>query len=146
MLQAHGQHAVECGLLPLPVQILPACHDARGARHVVIDARHRQTTLFAAGSALAAEDLGVDEHLARGVVFGHVDDDEALVPIDLGRGQADARRGVHSLEHVIDTAAQGRVKHAHRLRFGTQPRIGIFEDGQQCHARSRLQIAAKVLG
>jgi len=57
------------------------------------------------------------------------------VDIDLGRGQADAGRVVHGLEHVDDQAPQGVVDLPDRLGDGPQARIGEFQDGELGHGR-----------
>jgi hypothetical protein len=45
----------------------------------------------------AAGDLGIDEDAQVAAVLAHVDDDDLLVDVDLGRGQAHAGCGVHGL-------------------------------------------------
>ena len=63
-----------------------------------------------------------------------IDDDDAFGHGDLDRGEADARRVVHRLQHVIHERAV-RVRDAafDRRGFLFQARIGRDEDGTQCH-------------
>ena len=55
---------------------------------------------------------------------------QPVMPVHLGRGQADARRRVHGLEHVGDLLLQGGIERRDGRGPGAQPRIGIFEDGE----------------
>jgi hypothetical protein len=67
-----------------------------------------------------------------------VDDDEPLVDIDLGRGQAHAGRLVHGLRHVGDQPLQPLVEARHGTGDGLQARIGVLDDGKQSHFRNLL--------
>ena len=53
-------------------------------------------------SPLGFDDFRVHEGLELVASFRDIDDDDALVHIDLRRGEADARRGIHRLSHVLD--------------------------------------------
>ena len=66
-------------------------------------------------AAFPGNDLRVDQHPRLITFLGHVEDQQLLVHVDLGRGEADARRGVHGLEHVIDQGLQGRIEHGDRF-------------------------------
>jgi hypothetical protein len=59
--------------------------------------------------------------------LGDVNHDDALVHIDLGRGEPDPRGGVHGLGHVVDEFADPVVDQLHRLRDGVQACIGIVQ-------------------
>jgi hypothetical protein len=107
--------------------------NALGARHVVVDARHREAAFLARREPVAREDLGVDEDLAPVLVLRDVDDDEPEVPVDLRRREPDARGRIHRLEQVVDALFQRGVEHGDRSRLGAQPRIGIFEDRKPGH-------------
>ena len=75
----------------------------RAARvDLVVVAGDRKAAFLALGLAFGREDLGVDEHPQVVAGLGNVDDDDALVHVDLGGGQADAGRRVHGLGHVAD--------------------------------------------
>ena len=62
------------------------------------------------------------------MLVGRVDDDHALVLVDLGRGQADAFGAVHGLEHVVDEPADSRIDGVDRTGDLVQARIGVAED------------------
>jgi hypothetical protein len=71
------------------------------------------------------------------LLLRHVDHHEALVHVDLAGGEADAGRGIHGLEHVIDQALECRRGNSCRVNrpgHGAQAWIGEFEDGQLGHA------------
>ena len=55
----------------------------------------------------------------------------ALVDVDLRRGEADARRGVHGFGHVADQLDDLGRDRGHRRRHLAQPRIGILENMEQ---------------
>ena len=66
-----------------------------------------------------------------------------LCDVDLGGGEADARRRVHGFGHVADELDQLRVEVGDRRCNFSKTRVGVFEDGQECHslpnARYRMQ-------
>src|SRR6185369_3098341 len=95
MLDAHTQQAVEIALVRGAFGILVAQAHAFGARHIVVDARHRQAAFFAGGLALARQDFRVDEHLRLVLLLGNVDHVELVMPVHLGRRKPDARRRIH---------------------------------------------------
>ena len=53
-------------------------------------------------SPLASTISGFTKTLKLVACFRDVDDDHALVDVDLRRGEPDARRGIHGLGHVLD--------------------------------------------
>ena len=63
------------------------------------------------------DDLGIDEHqlLLRVLALAQVDHRYALGHAHLRRGQPDALRGVHGLEHVGHQLAQFGVELGHRF-------------------------------
>ena len=50
--------------------------------------------------------------------------------VHLGGRQADARGGVHGLEHIGDQLLERGIEAAYRLGAGPQPRIGKLQYGQ----------------
>ena len=63
------------------------------------------------------------------LVLAHVDHQQAQVHVDLGGGQADARRVVHGLEHVVDQLANAFIHGFDRFCHGAQAGIGELDDG-----------------
>ena len=57
--------------------------------------------LIVSGLSGLLQDLRVDQHQLFFAVLGDIDDDDALMNVDLGRGQADAFLRVHGFEHII---------------------------------------------
>jgi hypothetical protein len=137
-LVLHADRSESLGL-PLPwlaVAVEEAHRDPAGPLDVFREAGDRQATFLAELAAVAGHDLRVDEHARLVLVFGHVHDQQPQVHVHLGRCQANARGGVHGLEHVIGEPAQF-VGHAlDRPGFRAQPRVRVLEDGQERHAMS----------
>jgi len=67
--------------------------------------------------------------------FGNIDNDDALVDVDLGRRQADSGGRVHGLGHVVDQFADARIDCGHRLGDGVQAGIGIMQDIESGHKK-----------
>ncbi len=107
----------------------------------------RQATLAEALLAFLRDDLRVDEHaqIARLVLAGDVDHEQAQALADLRRRQAHAGRGVHGLGHVLDQLADAVVDRGDGLGFLAQPRIGVVEDGANGHG-STCKNAAQLEG
>ena len=78
-------------------------------------------------NTLAARDeLGVDQHVQLVARVGGVDDDHALVHVDLRGSQADARRGVHRFGHVGDELAH-ELRRAVGHREEARPHLAKVE-------------------
>jgi hypothetical protein len=135
VLDAYREEAVGLELERLAVTVERAHGDTLGALHLVEDARHRQAAFLAFLGARRCDDLGIDEHAQRVVGLGDVDDDHALVDVDLGGGQPDAGRGVHRRGHVVDQFADARVDFLHRLGDGVEARIGVVQDIEYGHKK-----------
>ena len=86
------------------------------------------------------DDLRIDEHDQRVAPLGHVDHDDLLVHVDLGRGQADAGRGVHGFGHVGDELLQRLVEDGDRGGDLVQPGIGVAKDVQDGHRRGQFHL------
>ena len=79
------------------------------------------------------------ERLRRLVLLGEIDHDDALQHADLAGGEADARRVMHRLDHVVhqlrgcasSTVATGRADEP-------QARVGQDENGTDGHDALRL--------
>ena len=60
--------------------------------------------------------------------FGDIEHEHALHLADLGRGKADARRGVHRLQHVVHQRADLVVDGGDRAGFLAKPFVWQNED------------------
>jgi hypothetical protein len=92
-----------------------------------------RTRILAHRLAFAPEDFRIEEDPGLALVLGHVNDDEPVMPVHLGSGQADSGGGIHGLEHVGDLALQRRIEHGHRRCLGAQPWIGILKNCELGH-------------
>jgi hypothetical protein len=70
-----------------------------------------------------------------------VQHDKALGDTDLRRGQADAGRVIHGLQHVVGQPAKFVAEVGDRFSDLLEPRIGVNED-RQFHARGFSDPAA----
>jgi len=109
MLQASGEETLGFDLLPSAGFVEVADLDDGGAGDVGVLAGEREAAFFPGREFLAGgDDLWVDQGAwGRLVVRGQVDDDQPQALVDLGRGEADAGRGVHAGEHARDKVADG---------------------------------------
>ena len=81
--------------------------------------------------AVGHHDLRVDEDHGLVLLFADVDDHEPAVVVHLAGGQADARRLVHGVEHVVEPGLErgiGDQCGVDRLRFGPQTGVGEFKN------------------
>ena len=62
-----------------------------------------------------------------------IEHDDALLHPDLRRGEADARRRVHGLEHRIHQAPRRVVDTGDGFRLALEAWIGRGDDGKQRH-------------
>ena len=83
----------------------------------------------------APQDLGIGdlERLRRLALARAIDDDDAQRLADLGRGEADARRLVHGLQHVGHQPLDARIDAHDRLRLHLEARVGRGDDRQDGH-------------
>ena len=139
-------------LVELAIHILSANGNFARARDVLAKFGNAQAAFVLRVTAFGVDDLGIRQHQLGFRIFfeGHVDDRQALGDADLRRSQADAVRGVHRLEHVVDEFLQFVVEDGHRLGALLQHRIAKFYDGVD-HSGFRgsvlfqlLQIAFKI--
>ena len=110
---------------------MPFHRRARRPGHRGVEARHRQAALFLQLHALALDELGVDErHQAVcGAAAGDIDDEHPQRHTDLRRGQPDAWRGVHRLDHVLHERRDVGADVGDRLGLAVQHLIAEFHDG-----------------
>src|SRR4029077_17072499 len=104
--------------------------DPGGPPDVVVVAGHRQAALLGLGFAFGGDDRRIDENLQVVARFADVDDDDPLVYVDLGRGQAYARGGVHGFGHVGDQFTDVGGHRGDRGGVLAQPGIGVLQDVQ----------------
>jgi len=143
VLDADREGALGGKLKRLAALVLRANGYLGGAGHFVVVPRNRETALLGFQFAFAGNDLRVDEHLEIVSRFGDIDDDDALVDVDLRRRQPDARRRVHRLSHVADELLDIRRDGRNGRRDLLEPRIGVFEYVELRH-RSRLACQMQV--
>jgi hypothetical protein len=67
------------------------------------------------------------------VFLRYIDDQYALMDVDLGGCQADAGGVVHGFKHIVYQSARGGGYLGHRFGLGAQARIGKFEYFKYCH-------------
>ena len=145
MLQADRQQPVDLAVLDLAVGVPPARAHPIGAQHLGILLGDRQAALLVGHQGFALlEDLRIDEHprvpdrLALLILFLlEVDHEQADRYPDLHRGQPDAGRVVHRLEHVGDEGLELGIEILDRSRGLAQDRIGNADDRKNGHRAGR---------
>ena len=101
-----------------------------GTGEAFVATGEREAALGADRLTGAHDDLRVDEdaQVARLVLGGDVDDEDAMGLADLRRREPHAGRRVHGLGHVVDELLEGRSHRGDGLRFVAEPRVGVVED------------------
>ncbi|MCY1182638.1 hypothetical protein D9M73_232080 [compost metagenome] len=129
MLDANGEQAFGDQFVRLAIAVQGLDLDLLRAIDVFVETRYREAAflvlLHLVGQGL---ELGVDEHPRFGAVFGEVHHDDTFVHVDLGSGEADARRFIHCFKHVVDQLTHFVVHYGHWLGDSAQTRIREFED------------------
>jgi hypothetical protein len=133
VLDAHRQQAVGLQFERLAVAVERAHGDALGGVTLSNTPGTDRQPSSLSSRPDCGDDLGVDEHAQLVVGLGDVDDDHALVNVDLGRGQPDAGGGVHGLGHVVDQLTDARIHRRNRLGYGVETRIGIMQNIESGH-------------
>jgi hypothetical protein len=77
------------------------------------------------------------------LVVRAVVDEQPQVEADLVRGQADAVRRGHRLEHVVDERAQRVVEGLYRLRRVVQNRVACDPDVVNGHAAELIGVSVR---
>jgi len=88
---------------------------------------------FGHAHPLGNEDFRVAEHQRLVLRFGNIHDDQTLMEIHLGGGQADARGGIHGFEHVLDLLRQRRIEHLDRRCLGAKTGVRVLKNLQARH-------------
>src|SRR6185437_3960972 len=130
VLQAPREQVVRIHLERSSVAVLRANDHTHGAFDVSVDVRNGQAAFLAFLLPLGEDDLGVD-HDER--ILIHVDHRESLGATDLRRGQSDAFRRIHGLEHVVDQTLQFRRDLGYGHRFLSQNWCAQDKDVEQTH-------------
>jgi len=121
VLNAHRQQAFGNHLERLAVTVQGLDLDALGTVDVLVEVRYRQAAfLILAHLVGQGFELRVDKHQRLAAVFGQVHDHDALMHVDLGRGEADTRGFIHCFKHVIDQLTNLGVHYGHWLGDGAQ--------------------------
>ena len=97
--------------------------------------RDRQAAFFKnRGIFRAGDDFRIDHLVEFGRVIGAtIHDDQTFRHIDLRRGEANAGRVIHRLDHVVEKPPDS-VRHlGNRRRHLAQHRIGNADNGNQRH-------------
>src|SRR6185437_3396677 len=116
VLDADGENLLAVPLEEVAVAVLGTDTDPRGALHLLEIAGNGKAALLRGDLALPGQNLRVDED-QRIVVLGRdIDHQQALVHVDLRRGKANAGRGIHGLQHVIDDPVEVGIEPGDRLR------------------------------
>jgi len=75
-----------------------------------LKSRHAEAAFFFELHTVALDEFGVDHHDESGRIAPdrQIDHDDPQRNADLWRGQSDAGRGVHRLDHVVDEPTESR--------------------------------------
>ena len=146
VLEADGEHAVDLFLVGLAVLVLPAGADPIRAHDLGILLGDRQAAFGVGHLAVRVpQDFGVDEHprLPDRPLSGSSGSSGSwrsmtsrrIGHADLDRGKADARRGVHRLEHVGDERLQLVVEVSTGLEIWRRTGSGVSKIRRMAMAR-----------
>ena len=129
MLQASRQNTLCLDLLGAAVAIkITGAHPGRPF-DVLEKFRDRQAALLIGGELLRGPEnfrINDTKRGRRGVLvfaFRDVENEDPLWHGNLDRGETDAGRGIHGLEHIVHERADARVDRGHRRAFEAQTRI-----------------------
>src|SRR5258708_14747452 len=130
VLHGAGEKLFTFDLEPVSVDILRADLDLGGAMDLLANLGEAEATLFFELLALALDDLGIDEdELLFGILLeADVDDGKPLRDAALRCGEAEALRGVHGREHLIDELLELRVEDGDGLARPGQHGVGPLYD------------------
>jgi hypothetical protein len=76
---------------------------------------------------------GLMKQSGRERSLGDVGDEDPAVNVDLGRGESDARCGIHGLEQIADELPDFVIYPLHRMCSSSQSGVGVFEYVKYCH-------------
>ncbi len=98
MLYADRKQAIGFKLDRIALAIERVHHDSLGSGHALEESGHRQAALICLLFATAGQNARVDQAKRLVSALRDIDDDGALIDIDLGRGEADTGGRVHGFE------------------------------------------------
>ena len=107
VLEAAGQQSGAFDDLLLAVAVQPFDDRARRARERGVEAGHAEAAFFLELHAVALDEFRIDEReqIGRIAADRDVGDENPQRHADLRGREADARRRIHRLDHVVDEAA-----------------------------------------
>jgi len=128
--QGAGQQLLASFFEDFSLEILRAHGDLIGAGNVLAKVGDTEASFALLVLALGVDDYGIDDDKPGVRVFfeGYVDDRDAASDADLRRGEADAVRGVHRLEHVIGELFQVIVENGDCFGRPLKDRVAKFYD------------------
>ncbi len=93
-------------------------------------------------SPSASTTFGIDEleEVLAGIFVIGIEHDYPMRFADLGRGETNARRGIHGLHHAVDQGGELAVDIADRIGPLLEGRIGKLADFQKRHGESRSKV------
>src|SRR6478672_8104648 len=76
--------------------------DALGAPNFIENTGYGEASFFGLSFAARFDDFWIDEGLQFIARFGNIYDENALMHVDLRRGEANTRCGIHGFSHIRD--------------------------------------------
>ena len=129
VLNANREQIVGHETLRLSVLIEESDFNRLSSLDFVVHTGYGQTPFFAHNVLGAgAHNGGVDHHQRFVFLLRHIQNDQALMEIDLSGGQANALGLVHGLKHVGDGGFESLVKARHRFSNCVQFGVWIAKD------------------
>src|SRR5687768_300469 len=143
VLEAAGEQSGPFDRLRLAVAIEPFEDRAGRTRHCCVEARHAQTALFFELHSIALDELGVDEHEQVGGIAADRDvaHEDPFADANLRRGEPDAGRGVHGLNHVVHEGINLRCDLGDRLGGTMEHRRSVADDRTQHGAMKNQRVS-----
>ncbi len=130
-----GQQVLALDLDRPALEVEAADDHTVGPGHLLFDVGDRKAALLADRFPFLGHDLRIDQDVegVRVLADREVDDDDPLVEPDLGRGQADAGRGVDRFDHVAGQADDVLGDGVHGFRPPGQDRVADDKDFAHGH-------------
>jgi len=139
MLDTHREQAIRLDHPGLALSIERADLYPLGAPDSIEYPRYGQTAFLGLFFTGSLQNLRIDEDLEIVPRIRDIDDDHALVDVDLGGREPDAGRSIHRLRHVLHELADTVIYPCDRLCPLMQPWIGIMQNRQKSHKKLRSE-------